>query len=160
MATTKANQWKSTYEVQLPSGYIAELRPLGADMILKCQHVPDVISSLVVRMFKGGSTQLEIEEFKHVQEFSAFLDECCALCFVHPQVVEHPEGDDQISAEMISFADKSFVFNTLSQAPRWLENFRPEPTGDVPPVPEEPVVSPTTEPTPEAESLAEAQSGV
>lgn len=154
MATTKRSEWKSIYEVQLPSGYIVEMRPLGYDMILRCQNVPDVITSMVIRGFKGEDTGLQIDQFAQVRDFAEFLDDCCRLCLVHPTIVDNPTTDDEISADMLSFADKQFIFGTLGQVPRWLENFRPEQTPDVQAGAEERALPDAGEPIAEPEALA------
>ena len=149
---TSGKQWKNTVEITLPSGYTVEIRPLGYDLILRCDHVPDVITSLVVRAFKGESADMAINEFKQAQEYVAFLDTCCELCFVHPKVVSAPEGEDEISPDQLEFDDKVAVFGFLGKSRRWLELFRSEQIADVPPVAKEPDVSPAAEPLAEPEA--------
>lgn len=151
MATTSGKQWKNTVEVTLSSGYTVEIRPLGYDLILKCDHVPDVITSLVVRAFKGEAVSLEVSEFKQAQEYVEFLDTCCELCFVHPQVVSQPEGEDQISPDQLEFDDKVAIFGFLGKSRRWLELFRDQQSANVPPLAKEPTVPATPEQTPELE---------
>lgn len=155
MATTKRSQWVNpTKEVQLPSGYIVEMRPLGYDLVLKCEHVPDFITSMVVRAFKGEGAALNIDQFKQLGEFVDFLGECCQLCLVHPSVVVAPDpnDDDQITPDMLDFEDKAFIFQTLGKPPRWLDNFRPQQTGDVQTGAEKQPVSDAAEPTAEPEA--------
>ncbi len=142
---TSGKQWKNTVEITLPSGYTVEIRPLGYDLILKCDHVPDVITSLVVRSFKGENVGMEINEFRQAQEYVQFLDTCCELCFVSPKVVDQPEGEDEISADMIEFDDKVYVFGFLGKSRRWLEHFRDEQIQNVPSLAESLFVSPATE---------------
>lgn len=150
---TSGKQWKNTVEITLPSGYTVEIRPLGFDLILKCKNVPDVISSFVVRAFKGeGGTELRVDDFKQAQEYVEFLDTCCELCFVSPKVVQLPEGEDEISADMIDFDDKVAVFGFIGKSRRWLELFRDQQSADVSALAEKPALSPATESSSQPES--------
>jgi len=152
MAATSGKQWKNTVEITLPSGYTVEMRPLGYDLILKCDHVPDVITALVVRAFKGDNAGLEVNEFKQAQEYVEFLDTCCELCFVSPKVVQSPEGEDEISTDDIEFDDKVAVFGFLGKSRRWLELFRSEQIANVQALAEKSVVSHAAESTPQPET--------
>lgn len=155
MATTKRSGWmKPSAEITLPSGHVVEMRPLGYDLVLKCEHVPDAITSMVVGAFKGEATDLQIDQFKQLGQFVDFLDECCKLCLVHPRVVEKLDDgdDDQITPDMLTFEDKSFVFNTLGKSPRWLDTFRDIQAQTLQAGAEEREVSPAAEPDAEPEA--------
>lgn len=156
--TTKQSEWKHTVEIELPSGYTVEIRPLGYDLILKCNNVPDVLTGLIVRAFKGENTTFEISEFKQAQDFGSFLETLCELCFVHPQVVAEPKGEDQISPDMIEFEDKSFIFSqVMGKSRRWLELFRQNQQAEhVVAVSGESSLPAATEPSPETQEATPA----
>jgi len=148
---TQASQWKHTVEITLPSGHTVEIRPLGYDLVLQCETLPDVITSMVVKAFKGEAVSPDINELKQAQEYIAFLDTCCTLCFVHPRIVELPEGEDEISIEALEFDDKVEVFSFFGKSRRWLELFRAEQIKNVPSGGAEPGHGAATEQTAQVE---------
>ena len=108
-----------TREVVLPSGNVVLMRPVGFDILLRSGRVPDFLTPLVIKAFKGEG-EMEVEELKDILGFFDLMDLCCELAFVSPTVAE-------IGLENIEFNDKAIAFQTLGKAPSWLDQFRPEP---------------------------------
>lgn len=127
-------KWKPvTVEVELPSGNVATLRPLGYDLVFQQARIPDFLTPLVVKAFKGETVEdnLPIEEFKQTQEFFDFLDSLCELAFVSPRVVKGTPGEGEITADQIDFEDKMRVWMGMGRSREWLELFRPGQKADV-----------------------------
>lgn len=119
----KPSAWiKTTREIELPSGNVVEMRPVGFDLLLRSGRVPDFLTPLIIRAFKGKG-ELDMEELSDVLGFFDLMDLCVDLAFVHPTAAE-------IGLENIAYVDKVVAFQSMGQSPRWLDNFRPESARD------------------------------
>lgn len=128
------SRWKPvTMEVKLPSGNVALLRPLGFDLVLQQARIPDFLTPMIVKAFKGedASDAFKLDEFVQAQEFFEFLDRLCVLAFVSPRIVPEPAGEDEIALTDLDFIDKQWVMNAMGQPPEWLATFRPKSSQDV-----------------------------
>lgn len=148
------SKWKPvTVDVELPSGNVVTLRPLGYDLVFRSARIPDFLTPLIIKAFKGEATEdtLKIDEMKNVQEFLGMLDSLCELAFVSPRVVKDNPGEDEITLDMIDFEDKTRVYAGIGKSREWLEMFRPGQKPDVESVDDEQDLSG------QAEQIAEAE---
>lgn len=160
-ATTLAvrSKWKPvTVDVELPSGNVVTMRPLGYDLVFKSARIPDFLTPLIIKAFKGEATDdtLKIDEMKNVQEFLGMLDSLCELAFVSPRVVKDAPGEDEITVDMIDFEDKTWVYAQIGKSRQWLEMFRPGQNPDVVNVDDEQNLPDQAEQTAEAEAAPPA----
>lgn len=156
-APPKNGKWKPvTVEVQLPSGNVATLRPLGFDLVFRLSRIPDFLTPLIVKAFKGEDVTdgFQIEQFEQSLEFFDFLDSLCELAFVHPQIVKEQVGEGEITSDVIDFEDKMFVYTTIGRSRQWLEMFRPGQTPHVEPLVDEQDLPDATEQAVEAEEAS------
>lgn len=146
-------QWKPiTVEVELPSGNVATLRPLGFDLVFRSVRIPDFLTPMIVKAFKGEAVEnIPLEDLNQSLEFFDMLDSLCELAFVSPRVVSNPQADDEISPDQIDFQDKTWVMNMIGKPTAWLAMFHPGSQAHVQPVGNEQNLPDSAEQTAEAE---------
>jgi hypothetical protein len=152
-------KWKQiTVDVQLPSGNVATLRPLGFDLVFRQARIPDFMTPMIVKAFKGedASDSFKIDELEQTYEFFDFLDRLCELAFVRPRIVKENPGEGEITCEQIDFEDKAAVMNMIGKPPSWLAMFRPGQEADVVALDDEQDLPDTTEQAAETEVTPEA----
>lgn len=141
--------------ITLPSGMVAEIRPVGFDLLLRSEFIPDFLTKVVVDGANGKPAALpELETVEDTRKKMAFLDDLCRLAYVNPRVVDTPTADDEIAASDIPLADKYGVWQLTGATPSWLETFRFPQAADLAALVHESGF------TPEAESVGEAADAI
>lgn len=132
---TKAGQWKKTAIFLLPSGNVAELRSVDFTLFAKMGTFPDTLTPMIEQIFTRGDwdpgkaadelirdktvLELLVNERKTMEAFAR-------VAFVNPKIVDHPQGEDEISADDLSEEDLRFVMALLSLPARELQSFSEE----------------------------------
>lgn len=116
MANTTGAAWRKAVEVPLPSGNVALLRkPDVFNLVMGDGDVPEFFSAQVMAGLKGKAAPEAAapETADDLRGYSRLLDTVARACFVHPRIVDKPEGEmgeDEIGLEHLAFADKVAVF--------------------------------------------------
>lgn len=128
---TSGKEWRKAreegFEIRLPSGNVADLRPVEADFFLRVGRIPDALAPLINEMISGVAYKLEIppvEQLEKGREWIGFLNELCTYAFVTPKVVEAPQADDEISVDDICYLDKYAVYQNFTLPAHKLKTFR------------------------------------
>ena len=128
----------------LPSGRVVRLRTVTPDRLLALGDIPDILTSLVLRMIYGELQQNELDSFLSPREKAAearqviaSLNVVCRAALLYPTVVEaDPQGDDEILPDDLTLAERGWIFKLAFQPAEVLTRFRYESTPDVEVVPD------------------------
>lgn len=158
---TPGSEWRSIRElgvpIELPSGMIANLRPVRPDRLAAQGEVLDILTPLVHKMlFEGADASADLiaeaigetiepkstdpadmrQAIGNLANIERVCDIVCKAAFVSPVIVDDPRGDDEISLEDLDLPDKVHVFTLALRGAAALNHFRYEPQADVEPVPD------------------------
>lgn len=133
MQPTPANQWKRTVIVQLPSGNIAELRPVSSSTFARSGRIPDALTSMTAEEAGDAAKALQSKSTKDLLIAEAeFGDEILLAAFVSPRVVRENPQEGEITLDDIDPGDRQFVTGLFERPIKELESFRPQQADDVP----------------------------
>lgn len=98
------------------------IRPMDEAFFLRHGMIPDFLAPAINKIIAEG--QGELPKVEKNDEWLAWLDELVKFCFVHPKVVDNPQGDDEISIDDVSYQDKCFLYSLFGQPANVLRRFR------------------------------------
>lgn len=150
--TTGVKEWKKKghgVPLDLPSGNVALVRPVGMQVFLEKGLIPNSLKELVVNALKAGKElELKADDFdtNQIDEMLELFNAVAVYCVVEPKVHKVPmrqvlEKDDTFSLQTIpledrdsellyidevDFEDKAFIFQFAVGGTRSLERFREE----------------------------------
>jgi len=114
MEITKGSAWRTTEDVELPSGNVARLRkPDVLALIMSNGEIPDVLSAQLLAGMQGGAAPKQIElTAENVSGLLEVVNTVTRASFVLPRIVDKPEAEmteDEIGIEHVAFNDRVFV---------------------------------------------------
>lgn len=114
MEITKGSAWRTTEDVELPSGRVARLRkPDVLALIMESGEIPDVLSGQLLAGLQGSAAPKQIEiTAESVRDLMEVVNAVTRAAFVLPRIVDKPEAemtDDEIGIEHVAFNDRVFV---------------------------------------------------
>lgn len=138
---TPAADWRRPreegYTVELLTGKVATLRPVALDVLLAEGEIPNMLRGLATQTLWEGPPDLGDPEGdkearrRWYDEMAEIMPDTmrlynliCKAAFLHPKVVDDPQGDDEISVEDIEVNDKMLVFQVVTQGVQTLRKFR------------------------------------
>lgn len=130
-APTPAAEWRKPreegYIVTLPSGLQPRLRPVALDVLIMAGEIPDLLSPIAAKMLWSETNVEQIADVAELATGTAkLMNIVCKAAFLYPRIVDEDPGDDEITLEDVSFADKSIVFQLAIQPAEVLRKFRDE----------------------------------
>lgn len=158
---TPGDEWRSIrtegIPIELPSGFIANLRPVRPDRLAAQGEVLDILTPLIHKMlFEGADASAELiaeaigetiepktnepadmaKALTNLGNIERVCDIVCKAAFVRPAIVDDPQRDDEIGLDDLDLSDKIHVFTLALRGAATLQHFRYEPPPDVEPVPD------------------------
>ena len=111
---TKGSEWRTTEDVELPSGKVARLqKPDVLALIMSSGDIPDVLSNQLLAGLQGGAPKEQIElTAESVSGLLEVVNTVTRAAFVLPRIVNKPAeemGEDEIGIEHVAFNDRVFV---------------------------------------------------
>lgn len=148
--TTPGSAWRKPREqgeiVTLPSGNVARLRPVAVDALLAAGRIPDLLSGVAAKtLWVETDTATIAEQAETAKNFADLINLIVPLAMLEPQVVDRPEGDNEIALEDIEFADKIAIFQLATGGSTVLKSFREQQARAVAPVSDGESIQPATE---------------
>lgn len=140
---TAVEQWRSLrengYPVELPSGYMARLRPVSLAEMVKNGRIPDTLTPVAAEAIAKGAPSTETI-MRITNDVTDFLQLVTVASFIEPRVVllktpEETPPDGCISIWDVSLEDQAYVLELTGAPTRALRNFRDKQTPDVAPEP-------------------------
>lgn len=126
-----------------PSGNAYRVTLPSPGTLLRRGHLPNPLLSFVVDAFYNGVTNAKYEAFvssKERQEDALAMLESlktvCAAMFMQPQIVDDPQGDDEISIDDLPIIDQEWALRLLFAPVNEVLPFRGEQETDVERVPQ------------------------
>lgn len=135
---TSAEEWSELYTkgvvVQLPSGMVARLRPIGVESLVRSGRIPDDLSPLAaMTIWRGQPTDDQIMRFG--KGSIDLINIIAEAAFMEPRVVIDGEsrevGPGELSIDHVDLADKTFILSFVSAPAAALRSFRRKQEGDV-----------------------------
>lgn len=114
---TSLSAWLEAYEtVTLPSGKVVGLRQADIlALLMPDGRVPNVLAPLVETLMTGkaAATNLNITDTNDLAAIKALFDRVTRTCLVFPRIVDEAAmlRGEGITVEMVSFDDKTAIFN-------------------------------------------------
>ena len=142
-------EWRKLREegvpVRLPvSGRVVRLRTVRPDQLLRRGKIPDVLTSLVVKMIYGKSTDADFAAFvepreaaEEALEMMESLRVVCEAGLLEPRMVHDPQADDEISIDDLEYPDRTYIFRLVFAPVEALARFRVKQKATVEPVADE-----------------------
>lgn len=139
-----ADAWREIKEahlagvkITLPSGLPVRIRPVGFDLLATLGAIPDALTPVIGRIMAGQFSEEDQDDLlptssEEIAQFVGVTDAFCKACLVWPRIVDGPLdelGDDEITLEVLGYADKLFLFQFVNQPVAALEFFRDEQAG-------------------------------
>jgi len=110
-------------ELQFPEyGDVVAIRPLDEGFFLQAGMIPDFLAPVVQELIGTGKVSLPTPEKN--EKWLAFLDMMVKYAYLHPKVVDQPQGDDEISIEDVGYIDKTFLYGFFGSPANILRAFR------------------------------------
>lgn len=124
----------------LPSGRAVRLRTVTPDRLLRLGKIPDILTTLVVRMVYEDVPNDDLNTFLVAKEkvtdaleVVESLRVVCEAGLLEPSI---GPGDDQISIDDLTLAERGWIFKLVFQSAEVLTRFRLEQTPDVAALPD------------------------
>lgn len=111
---TKGSAWRTTEDVELPSGKVARLqKPDVLALIMSSGEIPDVLSNQLLAGLQGAAPKEQVElTAENVGGLLEVVNTVTRAAFVLPRIVNKPAetmGEDEIGIEHVAFNDRVFV---------------------------------------------------
>lgn len=133
LQATSGKEWRKMREqgvlVDLPSGFVARLRPIGLMALFSTGKIPDNLTPLVAELVTAERVDSRNAIQKATESMMAITqlyDLVCKECFLEPKVVDNPKSDDEISLADIPDEDKQYVLAVANAPSIALRSFRDE----------------------------------
>lgn len=133
LRVTSAREWRKLRQqgvlVELPSGMVARLRPVGLMDLFRAGKIPDALTGIVAELVSNGTFAPEKSEMtgELITVVADLYDIVCRAAFISPAIVPAPQEDhDEIELEDVSQADRQFVLAWASAPTNELRDFRQE----------------------------------
>lgn len=163
-AVTEVGSWKKAkagFPLQVPSGNVALVRPVGMQAFLTKGIIPNSLREIAMEAIsKKKAPELKVEDFdeKQIQDMLDLFDAVTLYCVIEPKVTSvphwsHEQADagacshedigeiipaisefrdpDLLYVDDVELEDKAFVFQFACGGTRSLEQFREEYTRSV-----------------------------
>lgn len=130
LTVTSGKQWRRLREegasVQLPSGNVAQLRPVSLEELVVSGKIPNPLLARVRSLIGLGlrEDENEIDMAERTKEMIDIMKIVCQSAFLNPRIVDDPENDNEISFFDLSAMDRDFVMDWVQGPQRTLEPFR------------------------------------
>jgi hypothetical protein len=141
-----AAQWKAKsskgYELEVPSGNVALVRPVGMQAFLDKGLIPNSLREIALESIKGKQApELKIEDLneEQIRNMMQLFDAVTVYCVLQPEVVAAPldeegvpipsryrEEIDALYVDDVDLQDKMFIFQFACGGTRSVEQFREE----------------------------------
>jgi hypothetical protein len=99
--------------------------------LLKLGEIPDVLSTLVVKLLYGQISEAEYRDFftetekrERALEMAESLRIVCTAALLEPRIVENPEADDEISIDDLEDSEQRIIFDLAMLEASALTRFR------------------------------------
>lgn len=124
---TSASEWRKKreagIEIEFPDyGDVVAIRPMDETFFFKQGMIPDFLAPAVEELIASGEMQMPKPD--KTEKWLTWLDELVKWAFVSPKVVDAPHGDDEISIDEVSYADKVFLYGLFGRPAYTLRQFR------------------------------------
>lgn len=136
---TPISAWKKARvdePVELPSGNVVRIRPVGFQAFLKAGLIPNSLMGVVQSAIdRGTAADLDvgsiIKDATRVQEMVDMVDNAVCFVMVEPEVLPAPKNEedrdeDCLYVDEIDDEDKMYIFGICTGGPRDVETFRAE----------------------------------
>lgn len=118
-------------EVRLPSGRSAFLRPIGFELLLMRNAIPDALTAVVIEIMDGRRVGIPFETTQQRIELLQFADNVAGQMFVLPKIVANPQAEDEVAVEDVPLEDKLYLLNLIGGGAVALSDFRPQQSQNV-----------------------------
>jgi hypothetical protein len=137
---TTAKQWKArqaerpTEPLELPSGNVALVRPVGMPALIKAGVIPNSLLGVVQKAIRDkrppDMKSVDWDEQTQLDAIRLF-EQCAVFCVVEPKVETPPDDPDErdpdvLYADDVEIDDLIFIFQFAVGGTRDLEQFRGE----------------------------------
>lgn len=138
---TNATEWRRAREqgipVELPSGFVARLRPVGLLELMKRGRIPDLLTGIAAETVAlGRPTEMTIKE--QANNLAEMLEIICTSAFMEPCIVPEDQdlrdGVEEIHFFDVPFNDQLWVLDFVSAPTRALRSFREQQAEPMEPV--------------------------
>jgi hypothetical protein len=138
---TPAAAWRKAREegfnITLPSGNVATLRPVALDVLVANGELPDLLIGVAAQTLWKATEPEDIANAGDLaQGFAQLVNAVIPAAFLYPRVVEEPKEDNEIGLADISFEDKVAVFNLATAGVSALKKFRERQEANVDDIPD------------------------
>ncbi len=152
---TSAKEWRKLRAdgvvIQLPSGFVARVRPVGLMELWKLDKIPDSLTGIVVELLTAQRVDPDTavkKALESMRAITALYDVVCMSAFLEPRVVMNNPGPDEIAVDDIDLADKEFLLAFVNGPTAALQPFRQEQESGVEPVRDRQELRPAPVPAP------------
>jgi hypothetical protein len=119
---------------------------VAVDALLAAGRIPDLLSGVAAKtLWVETDTATIAEQAETAKNFADLINLIVPLAMLEPQVVDRPEGDNEIALEDIEFADKIAIFQLATGGSTVLKSFREQQARAVAPVSDGESIQPATE---------------
>ena len=131
LQVTRGSTWRDKVAggvvLRLPSNFVARVRAIQPDVLLKLGRIPDSLTPLVAAVLEGKSLEnIADDTAKELKNYMEFVNIVCTVALIEPRVVENPVADDEIGIETLEWPDKVFLMGAIGATTHYLESFRDE----------------------------------
>lgn len=140
---TSATDWKSKsqgFPLEVPSGNVALVRPVGMQAFLTKGMVPNSLRDIAMQAISGKKTEMKMDDMspEKIEDMMVLFDSVTCYCVIEPKVTPVPlddQGDsiplgqrdgDLLYVDEVELNDKIFIFQFACGGTRNLEQFREE----------------------------------
>lgn len=128
MAVTTAEERRKKREAGLELtfpeyGDVVAIRPLDEGFFLQAGMIPDFLAPVVQELLGTGKIE-KLPSPEKNEKWLTFLDKMVKFAYLHPKVVDQPQGDDEIAIEDVGYSDKVFLYSFFGSSANILRAFR------------------------------------
>ncbi len=113
------------------SGRTVRLRSVQLMRMLKAGKIPDPLTAYVASMVYGGDEDDTRSVAEKAIEWQDYLDLVASAALLHPRVVEHPQGEDEIAIDDLEHAELIEIHGWARNPLDAVRPFREQPAADV-----------------------------
>lgn len=133
MTITSGRAWRERVQggvvLPLPSGFVARIRGVQPDVLLRTGTIPDALTSVIAAIMEGTSDAQEaFKSLDDLRNYADLVNAICASVMLEPRIVENPQADDEIGIDDLEWPDRVFLMGAVGTTTRQLERFRDQQT--------------------------------